>query len=148
MQRRWILWAVLLWLMAYGKSMAQVDSLEVNENDVDSSRMLEEVTVERKKKPLMTKVVDGVNNFFMGCDTTYVTPQKYQLTAQAEVSYWHDYYFMRSSVTGNTMVIQSDPSVILGGYVYYRKNQRNFAAPDLYDTHGEDICRILYVQLR
>ncbi len=105
--------------MAYGKSMAQVDSLEVNENDVDSSRMLEEVTVERKKKPLMTKVVKGVNEFFMGCDTTYVTPQKYQLTAQAEVSYWHDYYFMRSSVTGNTMIIQSDPSVILGGYVYY-----------------------------
>ena len=36
-----------------------------------------------------------------------------------ELSYWHDYYFLRSSVTHNTMVIQSDPSVILGGYVYY-----------------------------
>lgn len=41
------------------------------------------------------------------------------MTAQLELSFWHDYYFMRSSVTGNSMTIQSDPSVILGGYVYY-----------------------------
>ena len=73
----------------------------------------------RHRKPLLTRVMDGVNEFFMGCDTNYVTPQKYQLTAQMELSYWHDYYFLRSSETNNTMVIQSDPSVILGGYIYY-----------------------------
>lgn len=78
-----------------------------------------EVTAHRKKPPLVLRVLDGVTNFFMGCDTSYVTPQKYNMTAQMELSYWHDYYFMRSSQTGNTMVIQSDPSVILGGFVYY-----------------------------
>ncbi len=72
-----------------------------------------------KRPPLVARMVNGVSNFLMGCDTTYVTPQKYNMTAQMELSYWHDYYFLRSSVTRNTMIIQSDPSVILGGYVYY-----------------------------
>lgn len=67
----------------------------------------------------LTRFMNGMEKFFMGCDTNYVTPQKYQMTAQLELSYWHDYYFMRSSVTGNSMTIESDPSVILGGYVYY-----------------------------
>ena len=71
------------------------------------------------KPSLLTRVMSGMEKFFMGCDTNYVTPQKYQMTAQLERSFWHDYYFMRSSVTGNSMTIQSDPSVILGGYVYY-----------------------------
>ena len=48
-----------------------------------------------KKKSFLTKAFNGVTNFFMGCDTNYVTPQKYQLTAQAELSYWHDFYSMR-----------------------------------------------------
>lgn len=72
-----------------------------------------------KKAKGLARVLEGVSNFFMGCDTNYVTPQKYQMTAQTEISYWHDYYFMRSSATGNTMTIQSDPSAILGAYVYY-----------------------------
>ena len=71
------------------------------------------------KPSLLIRVMSGMEKFFMGCDTNYVTPQKYQMTAQLELSFWHDYYFMRSSVTGNSMTIQSDPSVILGGYVYY-----------------------------
>lgn len=67
------------------------------------------------------KVLDGVTNFFMGCDTAYVTPQLYELTAQAELSYWHDYYRMSSSETGNTnhMTLQSGNPLILGGYVYW-----------------------------
>ena len=77
------------------------------------------VTEHRKRPSLPARILSGVENFFMGCDTNYVTPQKYNLTTQMEVSYWHDYYFLRSSQTDNTMVIQSDPSVILGGYVYY-----------------------------
>jgi hypothetical protein len=103
-------------------AMAQEDSVEIRAltDSIRDEEMLENVTItERKRPPLMTRVVNGVSEFFMGCDTTYVTPQKYNLTAQMELSYWHDYYFLRSSVTHNTMVIQSDPSVILGGYVYY-----------------------------
>lgn len=55
----------------------------------------------------------------MDCDTNYVTPQKYQFTTQAELSYWHDFYHMRSSATNNNMIIESDPSFVFGGYVYY-----------------------------
>ena len=88
---------------------AENDSLALGEIEVTSHR----------KKPFVTRVIDGFTNFFMGCDTTYVTPQKYQFTAQMELSYWHDYYFIRSSQTDNTMTIQSDPSIILGGYIYY-----------------------------
>ena len=87
---------------------------------MDDSLMLDSVEVTaQKKRPLIARAIDGVTNFFMGCDTNYVTPQKYNITAQMELSYWHDYYFMRSSQTSNTMIIQSDPSVILGGFVYY-----------------------------
>jgi hypothetical protein len=64
---------------------------------------------------------DAVTNFFMGCDTNYVTPQKYEFTAQAELSYWHDFYRMSSSVSGasKSMTLQSDNSLVLGGYVYW-----------------------------
>ncbi|MCQ2257187.1 MAG: DUF4421 domain-containing protein [Bacteroidaceae bacterium] len=78
----------------------------------------EEVGHERQR-PFLLKALDDVTDFFMGCDTTYVTPQQYQLSAEAEVSYWHDYYNLRSSETNKTMTIQSDPSVILGGNVSY-----------------------------
>lgn len=71
------------------------------------------------KRSLPARLLEGVENFFMGCDTNYVTPQQYNMTAMMELSYWHDYYFMRSSHTGNMIVMQSDPSVILGGNVFY-----------------------------
>lgn len=91
---------------------------ETTRMDEEQTRGEGNAAVERRK-PLMTRMIDGVTDFLMGCDTAYVTPQKYQLTAQMELSYWHDYYFMRSSQTNNTMVIQSAPSAILGGYVYF-----------------------------
>ncbi|MBQ6964318.1 MAG: DUF4421 domain-containing protein [Bacteroidaceae bacterium] len=119
-------WAIILWSVVCGMSMAQTDSIATIEENIhdnikpdEKSMMLDSVVVESHRRPLLTRMMMGVNEFFMGCDTNYVTPQKYQLTAQAELSYWHDYYFLRSSETGNTMVIQSDPSVILGGYIYY-----------------------------
>ena len=97
---------------------AQEDSLRRIENVHEQT--LDSVVVTEKKRPsLPSRVMTGIENFFMGCDTNYVTPQQYNLTTQMELSLWHDYYFLRSSQTGNTMVIQSDPSVILGGYVYY-----------------------------
>ncbi len=71
------------------------------------------------KPTVLSRVMNSVTEFFMGCDTTYVTPQKYQMTAQAELSWWHDYYFMRSSATDNSMTIQSAPSAIAGAYIYY-----------------------------
>ncbi len=98
---------------------AQEDSLQVSIDAEGQSLDNVEVTEKRKRAPLPLRILAGVENFFMGCDTNYVTPQKYNMTAQMELSYWHDYYFLRSSKTGNSMVIQSDPSVILGGYVYY-----------------------------
>ena len=67
----------------------------------------------------LSKAVDGVTHFFMGCDTNYVTPQQYHITAQSELSYWQDYYHLRSRETGNSMTIESEPSLVLGGYVYY-----------------------------
>lgn len=70
------------------------------------------------KKTFFGRVMDGFTNFFMGCDTNYVTPQKYQITTQAELSYWHDFYYMHSYENDNSMVIESDPSMVLGGYVY------------------------------
>lgn len=90
----------------------------VEEMGIDSLA-LDEVEVTSRRKPFVTRVIDEFGNFFMGCDTTYVTPQKYQFTTQMELSYWHDYYFIRSSQTNNSMTIQSDPSAILGGYIYY-----------------------------
>ena len=67
------------------------------------------------------KGADAVTNFFMGCDTNYVTPQKYEFTAQAELSYWHDFYRMSSSVNGTTksMSLESGNPLVLGGYVYW-----------------------------
>ncbi len=67
------------------------------------------------------RAADAVTNFFMGCDTNYVTPQKYEFTAQTELSYFHDYYRMTSSETGqtNSMVLQSGNPLVLGGYVYW-----------------------------
>lgn len=91
------------------------------QNDSICGEVIDECAAEvaPRRKPLLTRAIDGFSNFFMGCDTAYVTPQKYQMTAQMELSYWHDYYFIRSSQTSNSMTIQSDPSAIIGGYIYY-----------------------------
>lgn len=107
---------ILMMLILCGNSSAQNDSIASIE---DSNTDLQEVIVAAQRKPFLGRVADGVNKFFMDCDTNYVTPQLYNLTAQLEVSNWLDYYFLRSSETKNTMIIQSDPSVILGGAVYY-----------------------------
>lgn len=119
--RAWLI--VMMVAMTWGVSHAQSDSIRGYTNvteEVDADSLtLDEVEVTFHRRSLLTRVIDGFSNFFMGCDTTYVTPQKYQFTAQMELSYWHDYYFIRSSQTDNTMTIQSDPSAILGGYVYY-----------------------------
>ena len=66
-------------------------------------------------------IVDKISTYLMGCDTNYVTPQLYEFTAQAELSYFHD-YFRISSTAGekNThMTLQSGNPLTLGGYVFW-----------------------------
>lgn len=67
------------------------------------------------------KSADAVTQFFMGCDTNYVIPQKYEFTTQAELSYWHDYYRMSSdkSGTNQSMSLHSGNPLVLGGYIYW-----------------------------
>jgi len=94
-----------------------LDSL--NESNLNTELALQTDSTKAKKKGFISRVMDGFSNFFMGCDTNYVTPQKYQFTTQLELSYWHDFYHIRSSKTNNAMTIESDPSMVVGGYVYY-----------------------------
>lgn len=60
---------------------------------------------------------NNVTEFFMGCDTTYITPQLYNLTAQVEAIYWHDYYRLASTSNQSRMVIQSKHPLILGAHI-------------------------------
>ena len=95
------------------------DSIYISETynpSLDSTQITSEPV---KKAGFVSRVLDGFTKFFMDCDTNYVTPQKYQFTIQGELSYWHDFYHMQSLETGNNMVIESDPSLVAGGYVYY-----------------------------
>lgn len=75
--------------------------------------------IEEKKTPVVLKLFNAVSNYLMDCDTNYVTRVPYNMLAEAELSYWHDYYRFRSSNTNNYMIIQSDPSLVAGGYLYY-----------------------------
>ena len=76
----------------------------------------------KPKKSFLKKAgqaFDAVGEFLNGCDSTYITPQLYEFTTQLELSTWRDFYHMRSSITKNSMDIQSHYSTILGGYVYW-----------------------------
>ena len=58
-----------------------------------------EVVVKKEKKNIfrgITNVMDHVTDFFMGCDTAYITPQLYEFTAQLELSNWNDFYHMQA----------------------------------------------------
>lgn len=101
-------------VMAYAQ-----DSIQICETPALASDSIIQVNETVKKPGFFSRALDGFTNFFMGCDTNYVTPQKYQFTVQGELSYWHDFYHMQSLETGNNMVIESDPSLVAGGYVYY-----------------------------
>ena len=75
----------------------------------------------KKTTDFVLGTMDKVSTFFMGCDTNYVTPQKYQFTTQAELSYFADYYRISSSETGrtNAITLESGNPLTLGGYVYW-----------------------------
>lgn len=88
--------------------------------DLDTMAVRRPSFLKRAGETLLN-TADAVTDFFMGCDTNYVTPQLYEFTAQAELSYWHDYYRMSSTETGKTtqMTLQSGNPLIIGGYVYW-----------------------------
>lgn len=65
------------------------------------------------------RLFNNVNAFFLDSDTTYSVRQPYWFTAQTELSYWHDFYRISSSETQNSMTIQSEPSLVAGGYLYF-----------------------------
>lgn len=90
----------------------------------DSDSIATETKDNKNSKSFVKKIgktFDRVYDFFMGCDTTYITPQLYNLTAQLELSRWHDFYYISSSASGKrkSMNIHSNPSMVLGGYVYF-----------------------------
>ena len=103
------------------------DSLTISANDCDTLSATDADSCDKRPSFLrrlgkgIIRTADAVTDFFSGCDTNYVTPQLYEFTAQAELSYWHDYYRMSSSETGTTnhMTLQSGNPLILGGYVYW-----------------------------
>ncbi len=80
-------------------------------------------TLQPKKKGGFFRAIGkgftAVTDFFMGCDTSYITPQLYEFTAKAELSYWHDFYKITSSTTKNSMTIESGNPLIIGGHIYW-----------------------------
>lgn len=108
----------LLSLFLFPLSIHSDDTITATPEYIDT---LSVDTVEKKRsfKEFVGVAMDAFTNFFMGCDTNYVTPQKYQFTTQTELSYWHDFYHTTARETGDVMMIESDPSLVLGGYIYY-----------------------------
>ncbi len=85
-----------------------------------SSPVLQETKVTKRGLfPILGKAFTDVTDFFMGCDTNYITPQLYEFTAKAEASYWHDFYRITSSSSGKSMHIQSGNPLVLGGSLYW-----------------------------
>ena len=103
------------------------DSVTLDSIAIEQSADITDTDTLPRRKPLsvllnpVMRAADVVTNFFMGCDTNYVIPQKYEFTAQAELSYFHDYYRISSLENGqtNSMVLQSGNPLVLGGYVYW-----------------------------
>lgn len=95
--------------------------IDEQKSRIDSTKINNQLTEKSNKKGFfraISKGMSAVTEFFMGCDTNYVTPQLYQFTGQIELSVWHDYYHM-STASGKSMNIMSDPSLIMGAYIYW-----------------------------
>lgn len=92
---------------------------------------------------IIGKELSKITDFFMGCDTNYITPQLYQFTGRLEANYWHDYYRLTSAMTNNSMTIESSHPVILGGHIcwgilgyghYINVNDINASGRETYGT--------------
>ncbi len=107
--------------------MAQdVDSLYIPTDSMPSPKdtliYTPEVVVNKEKRNFfkgVTNIMDHITDFFMGCDTSYITPQLYEFTAQLELSNWNDFYHMQAYGASKSMDIMSDASTVLGGYLYW-----------------------------
>ena len=114
---KYIITALLLIISAI---TASAESCETDSVIYSDTLLYNNDSIPTQKRPsLISRSVDWINNFFMGCDTNYVTPQLYMFTTQAELSYFHDYYRVTSSTTHNHMTLQSGNPLVLGGYVYW-----------------------------
>ncbi len=113
-----LLLTVTLLSFALLATAGETDSVEIR---TDSTSVQQVVKPRKGLLTTVTKAMDAVTGFFMGCDTNYVTPQKYEFTGQMELSYWHDYYRITSSETGttNSMSLHSGNPLVLGGYIYW-----------------------------
>lgn len=93
---------------------------QAGEGDVTPSAVSTAIKTKEKKHGIFKIIGDGfgkISEFFMGCDTNYITPQLYQFTGQLEAIYWHDYYRLTSATTNNRMTIETSHPMILGGYI-------------------------------
>lgn len=92
----------------------------------DSIAAWPSLTEQNGKKPFKPltwaiNTMDKITEFLQGCDTTYITPQKYEFTTQAELSYFHDYYYMSSTFSNErkNMTLQSGNPLSIGAYIYW-----------------------------
>lgn len=108
------LYIIIIPLRSFAESSYDEDTTQRSE---DASN---DIIACNKKSKWVERVYDGMYNFFMGCDTNYVKPIDYDFSTWTDLSFWRDYYFMRSSETDNTMIISSDPSAVLGAYLSYK----------------------------
>lgn len=119
---------LVMLMMSSGCLAKEVGGQDVLPTDTIVSTPTETLVVEKRieekkeKKSLfrnVSKIMGDVSNFFMGCDTTYITPQLYEFTTQIELSSWDDYYHMRSYTSSKSMDIKSESSYVLGGFIYW-----------------------------
>lgn len=138
---------VLLVLLSMSQMCySRLCSLDVTHDSISNECSNDTVSSVRKGNSILdfaSRTIDKASNFLMGCDTTYITPQLYEFTAQAEVTYWHDYYRISSKTTGNSMTIESSHPLILGAYVcwgifgyghYVNVNDIGFSGKETYGT--------------
>lgn len=118
------LFAIFLWTVCLTSAVGQ-DTISTV---VDDTVAVEDVAVEKKHKTDLLRpfkwtlgIMDKVSSFLMGCDTNYITPQLYEFSAQAELSYFHDYYRISSTAGDkNThMTLQTGNPMTLGGYIFW-----------------------------
>ncbi len=115
---------MLLCLFAIPANAAPFDVLADTASVVEApTAPVVEASASTSKSPLkwISNTFSHISSFLMDCDTSYIIPQKYEFSTQMELSYFHDYYRMRSSRSGddNEMVLQSGNPLSLGIYAYW-----------------------------
>lgn len=106
---------ILTVLITLTASAQEIDTISIDTLPVTSGG--------KTFKPLTwaLRTMDRITEFLQGCDTSYITPQKYEFTTQAELSYFHDYYYMSSNVykEKKSMSLESGNPMSIGAYIYW-----------------------------